>query len=159
MNNNINETVNEDEDYEDEEYTEEENEEEEYEENQESILSSEIDDDDGSELICVENESTQISEEGDGIDKCFVLIRKKRWEKINELAKLMKNPKVEHDHSSGGYSFILCYDVVEMLKRCSIYSNLTPDVIEFIRKIEACNFIDEMRQDIADDLGLNIYIQ
>lgn len=122
------------------------------EEDEKDALYSPINTDDGSELICVQNEATESCEENDGIPRCLVLIRRKRWEKIESIVESLTNTDVEHDHSSGGHGCIIQYNIQGMIEECQIFDSLSPDVIEFIRKIEDDTFISQIREDIINAL-------
>jgi hypothetical protein len=106
--------------------------------------------DDNSELICVQNYETQRCDENCGIPSCLVLIRKNKWEKIVSDAKSIpkRHRYVEQDNSSGAHGCIIGYNIVHMINKCKVYDNLSADVIDFIHKVEDDTFLTTIIEDI-----------
>ncbi len=115
------------------------------------VMSTDPEIDDGSELICVQNPSTEISSRGDGLQRGFFLIREARWERIKLYAQKMKQREVTDDHSNDQYTFVLKYNVYKLIKRCIVYKNLGANTLSFIRNTTDNQFIVTIRENIRDD--------
>lgn len=103
-------------------------------------------------LICIKSPESNRCDHRHGIPVCISLIREKEWYDIQKACTLYRDKLsyIEHDHTSGCHGCAIEYNIVDMVSNCVVITDLTDDVIAFIRQIENRRFIEFVQQHIGN---------